>query len=242
MKPLTSISDHVRKILRHLALFFLCLCQASWGHDTVGGALYRLRYALFGWPSRPPVVDASLRSKIRENVLLCIGATNRNDAVNFEKRYNASENLGTDLSAEELKLLYSFLDGSLGGHDPLWAQDIILLKGSICTSVNWMSGGRPPDGFGFKLKDMIAMRTLDMEWRRACVHHLASYYNAKWKDDPARMSNPERKSVEEYLVKLARGKQFSYEVLQELSVLSEVFPEIKAVVDANKFTPLPFPP
>jgi hypothetical protein len=215
-------------------LFFMGLCATTaFGHDLAGGTGHHLWHVLFGWLSKPPAIAEGLRQRVRDNVLVCIGATSRQEADDYDIRYRASQNLGKDLSEQELQLLYSFLDGTIGGRDPLGATEILLLKGSVCTSLNWMCG-RPPDGFGLKLKDMIAMRALGLEWRRMCIHHLASFYEAKWKNDPKRMSNDERETVEKCLLNLATEKRFAYEALRELNILAKTFSEIEALVAANK--------
>lgn len=237
MVPRRSKSRGGRIVI--LFVCMLCCSSVCLGHDLVGGALYKVRHALFGWMSRSPDIDEGLRRNIRENVLVCIGASNRQDAENYDKRHQASGNLGKDLSKEELKLLYSFLDDSLGGRDPLWSQDILLIKASICTFLNWDSGARPPDGFGLKLKEMIGMRTLDLEWRRDCSHHLVSYYEAKWKHDAERMSSTERKVIEEFLISLAKDKHFAPDIVEEITYLSKTFSEIKAAMEAHQITPFP---
>jgi len=212
----------------------LCSTSMCWGHDLVGGRLYQIRHHLFGWMSRSPSIDEKLRSTIRTNVLVAIGASTRQDADDFDKRYDAAKNLGKDLSQEELTLLYKFLDGSLGGHDPVWSQDILLLKGNICLSLLYDSGKRPPDGLGLQLKKMIETRSLGMEWRLKCIVSLGSYYHMKWKDDPDRLSNNERKTIEDFLMRLTKERRFASVAIMELNYLSTFFPEIKAAMDLHQ--------
>lgn len=222
-------------------VFIFCMLSFSpvcWGHDLAGGTLYRIRNALFGWMSKPPVIAEDVRSRVRENVLLCIGATNLEVASDFDLRYNASGKLGTNLSVTELELLYSFLEGKLGGRDPLCVGDIDLIKDSICDSLLFRCGSRPPDGFGLKLMDMITARRFGVERRKMYLLNLTSYYEAKWRGDSYRLSNTERNAIETFLVALTKDKRFADDTVAEITYLSKIFPEIVEIMKKNKLTPV----
>ena len=204
-----------------VAFFFviiLCPAVTCRGHDMVDAVLYRLFGKISVWTSKPPVIDESLRGKIREDVLLCIGATNRTEAANIEIRFAAAKRLKKEnLSEQEVKLLYAYLAGKLGERDPLWEQDVQLIKSSICGALIWRNNNKPVDGFGTKLIDIIASKKQDVEWRKTCLRYLGDYYAAKWKDDPKRFDNLERKNIEVFLFEMTKDKHLGEKVKTALS-------------------------
>lgn len=239
LKPKQDMFIHMKKHVTAVTIGTLIVVSFCFGCCTppcaepVEYMHDRIREGLFGWISWMPPIPEGSKGTIRKNVLLCIGATNRADAKDFSKRDDAAEHIGKNLSAEELDLLYRFLSGELGGYDPLGWEKTESLKWGVCCSLCVENKSKPPDGFGLKLKEMVLNRGLRTEWRDDCVHFLASYYEIQWKDDPARMSNPERKIIEETLVKLTKERKFAYTALGRITDLSKKFPEIRSAMESN---------
>ena len=210
-----------------------------WGHDLRSALFHHMFRKIPEWTSKPPKIDEKLRAQIRDEVLLCIGATNRETAADFDKRFQAAEDLKKhELSESELKLLYDFLAGTTGGRDPLWTEETDLIKSHICFSLVWPENGKPANGLGQKLMEMIDSRKLNLEWRKYCVDELGNYYSAKWEDDPRRFDDPERKVIEDFFWEITKDKTFGEKALQRISRLSRLFPEFKKLSDQNQQKPI----
>ena len=215
-----------RKILIINVIIWMSCGAICRGHDLVDSVFSFPRVR--AWFSAPPRIDADVMKKLGKDVILCVGATNRALAADYDQRYQAACNLEKiTLSETELQVLYRFLTEKLGGRDPLRPKDLCEIKNRICLSLLLHGQEKLMNGLGKHLMEVIGNNKLHGEWRRLCIFNLVVYYDEKWKNRRQDWSDPERKVIEAFFWKLADDITFGQEAMTQITFLAKDFSEFK---------------
>jgi hypothetical protein len=216
-------------------MVWMGLASVCNGHDLIGNLFTFPR--IHAWLSSPPELDGGLAGKLSKDVLICIGATNRAIAADYDQRRFSAGNLKKmKLSEPEVQVLYRFRAGTLGGRDPLVEYDLDLLKGRISSALLFPcpKGSGPVEGLGAHLMGMIQSKKISDGLRDMCIGDLETYYSVKWENRKNDWSDPERKIIEQFFWRLAEDKRFGLTadsmagVADKIIRLSKKFVEFRA--------------